>query len=116
MSAGEREHVCEDGGIHALLGRAFELRVAVRTLLRLAATCSASDGLNARLSVPDKDSKSRLTIQKSFEPIAKLSVVWPIGINRSVNADVIQTKRTELRRDGCGRRNQRVGESGPSQP
>src|SRR5216684_813765 len=100
---GEREHVCEDGGIHALLGRSLEFRMAVRTLLGFQATFAATDRLDTRLSLSDKNSKSGLAIQKGLEPVAKLSVVGAIGINRSVNTDVIQTKRDELGRDCSGR-------------
>ena len=78
---GQRKHVCEDGGIHALLGSPFELRMALRTLLCLVATRSASDGLDAGLSLSDKDSKSRLAIQKGFEPVAELAIVGPIGVH-----------------------------------
>jgi hypothetical protein len=99
-----------DGGIHALLGRSLEFRMAVRTLLGLQATLAATDRLDARLSLSDKNTKSGLAIQKGLEPVAKLSVIGPIGINRSVNANVIQTKRAELGRDCRGGRHQGIRE------
>ncbi len=74
------------------------------------ATFAATDRLDTRLSLSDKNTKSRLAIQKGLEPVTKLSVIGPIGINRSVNANVIQTKRAELGRDCSGRRHQGIRE------